>query len=751
MKRGKAYTLLIVILAVLFGLGYIAINGIGSDRQGSLSTIGLGLDLSGGVSITYAVVNEDATAEDVSDTVAKLQRRVEQYSTEATVYTSGENRITIEIPGVSDADEILQEIGQPGNLYFIKQKDPEGNDNYGDYTINNAGELIEVLKNKTIEDCIADGSVVLSGTDVVSAELGSQQDKFGAQQFVVSLRFTEEGTKKFAEATQYAFDNGESIGIYYDGVMVSTPNVNAAILDGQAIIEGNFTAESASQLATTIRIGGLKVQLEELRSNVVGARLGQDAIQTSLKAAIVGFAIVVLFMIVLYRVLGLAAGMALTAYVFLIIIFLDGLEITLTLPGIAGIILSIGMAVDANVLVFSRIREEITAGKTVQEAMKSGYHKALSAILDGNITTMIAALVLMLLTSGSIKGFAYTLALGICLSMVTALFITRVISAVLYGCGFQDEKYYGRAGERKLLPIIEKRKLSYIVAIVAICVGFAAMGINGASGKGALNLSLDFAGGTQTTVTFDKQYTLAELDNEIVPKLRDAAGISSMQSTVVRDANQVIFKSVTLSAEQRAAINDVLEADYGVTAENIETESISSTISSEMGRSAFIALIVALVLMLIYIRIRFRDIRFGLSSIAALSHDALLVLACYALTRIEVGSTFIAAVLTIIGYSINNTIVVFDRLRERLKLGASSKESTGELVDQGVTDTLSRSLFTSLTTFIMVLALYVFGVNDIRNFALPLMTGIACGTFSSVLLASPLWYDMKNRKKADKA
>lgn len=750
MKKGKAVLALILTIALLCGLGFIAFVGIGENKDGSLSSVDLGLDLSGGVSITYGIVNENPTSEQIEDTVEKIRRRVEVYSTEAVVYPSGslgDSRITVEIPGVSDADAILAELGQPGNLYFIREKDSAGNNNYGKYGIDSRGNLVQTLNDKTIEELMDDGSIVLEGTDVASAEAASSSNSYGQNVYVVRLTLTNDGAKKFAAATALAYEKGETIGIYYDGQIVSAPKVNAVISDGIAVIEGkDFTYEQVSSLATTIRIGGLSLQLEELRSNVVGAQLGQDAIATSIKAAILGFGLVVLFMLLMYRILGLSASLALSFYIFLEIILLDGLDITLTLPGIAGIILSVGMAVDANVLVFSRIKEEIADGKNVKEAIKSGYNKALSAIMDGNVTTMIAAIVLMLFGSGTIKGFAQTLALGICLSMITALFITRGISNTLYACGLKNEVLYGKAKGQKLLHIVEKRKISYGIAAVCIAIGVAAMVINGVGGKGAFNLSLDFAGGSSTAVTFDKAWTLQELDNEVVPKIRDAAGISSVQTQTVQGSNEVIFKTVTLDQDQRAAINDMLEKDYGIGSDHIETESISAVISTEMIRSAVLAMAIALAIMLVYIYIRFHDVRFGFSAILALCHDAMLVVTCYALTRIEVGSTFIAVVLTIIGYSINNTIVIFDRIREN-NSRLSSKDGLEGMVNSSVSSTLTRSLFTSLTTFIMVFALYVFGVTDIRNFALPMMVGMVCGTFSSIFIASPLWYDMKKGLK----
>jgi SecD/SecF fusion protein len=753
MKRLKYVVGLILTLALLVGIGYTAVYGLGADKSGSLSSINLGLDLAGGVSITYEAVGEQAPSkEDMSDTILKLQKRVEQYSTESQVYQEGSNRINIEIPGVSDANKILEDLGQPGNLYFIAQTDADGNENYtysSGYTTDADGNIVMdenpvfgYVLNGTLEELQANGSIVLSGTDVAVAQAGSQKDEYGAQEPVVSLEFTEAGAKAFAEATKKAYAAGETIGIYYDGEFISVPRVQAEITDGKAVITGMESFEAAENLASMIRIGGLKVQLNELRSNVVGAQLGSDAIRTSLIAAAVGFALIAIFMIVFFRLLGLSATLALAFYSGMIVFLLSAFEMTLTLPGIAGIILSIGMAVDANVLVFSRIKEEIASGKEVDLARKNGYNKALSSILDGNITTLIVAAVLWFMGTGSIKGFAETLILGIILSMFTALVVTRWITTLLYGIGLQSPALYGKAKPVKKFDFIGKRKLFYAISCGIVVIGIIFMAVNAGAGKGAFNYSLDFVGGTSTTVTFDKQYTLAELESSVAQDIKSAAGVSELQIQTVTGTNQVIFKTTTLSVPQREAIDQVLESNYGVSQDNIAAETISGAISKEMRADAIEALAFALVLMLIYIWIRFKDIKFGGAAIIALAHDALIVIVSYAITRLAVGSTFIAVVLTIIGYSINDTIVTFDRIRENLHL-ASAKKEVEDLVNNSVSQTITRSLFTSATTFFTVFALYIFGVADIKAFALPLMVGVISGTYSSIFVASPMWYDLK--------
>lgn len=649
---------------------------------------------------------------------------------------------------MTDANEILSELGQPGSLYFIKEKDSDGNPNYG---LDTSGHYVLA---KSMDELKEEGSVVLTGTDIKSAKSGSYQDSTtGANENVVQLSMTKEGTEKFAEATKAAKEAKETIAIYYDGELISVPSVNAEITDGQAIIEGNMSYEEAEQLASTIRIGGLSVELEEIRSNVVGAQLGEEAISTSLMAGAVGLAIVFVFMCVVYLLPGFASSLALVIYTGLILVLLNAFDITLTLPGIAGIILGIGMAVDANVIIFARVKEELTAGKSVKSALNAGFHKAMSAILDGNITTLIAAAVLWLKGSGTVKGFAQTLALGIVVSMFTALVITRMIVYAFYAVGIRNPKLYGRIKEERApIDFLGKRKIFFAVSVAVILIGFVFMGVNAGTGKGALNYSLEFKGGTSTNVTFDKAYTLKEIDETMIPDLEKVTDDPNIQVQTVANSNQVIFKTQTLDLEKREAFAKYMADEFGVEEKDITTENISSTVSSEMRVDAIIAVAIATVFMLLYIWLRFKDIRFATSAVVALIHDVLVVLAFYVIARISVGNTFIACMLTIVGYSINATIVIFDRIREEMKTKKRGEE-LDVLVNRCITRTLTRSIYTSLTTFVMVAVLFIIGVSSIKEFALPLMVGIICGAYSSVCITGALWYVMKTKigKKAEPA
>ncbi len=744
MKKSRGILSLILVAAVMVLIGVTTIHGLDEKGMGAAKNINLGLDLEGGVSITYQVKGETPSQEDMDDTVYKMQRRVEQYSTEAQAYQEGDNRVSIEIPGVEDANAILEELGQPGSLYFIKHYDSDGNENY------TAGTNGYVL-NKTIEELQGTDSIVLTGSEVKTATAGSSSNQTtGATEYGVSLTLTDEGTAAFAAATEEAYNNGnDTIAIYYDGALISVPKVNAIIENGQAEISGDgMTYEEADNIASTIRIGGLNLELEEISSKVVGAQLGEEAISTSLLAGAIGLALVCLFMIFVYLLPGLTASIALVFYTGLVLVLLNAFDITLTLPGIAGIILGIGMAVDANVIIFARVKEELSAGASVHAALKAGFHKAMSAILDGNITTLIAAAVLWFRGSGPVKGFAQTLALGIVVSMFTALVVTRLLIFAFYALGIRNPKVYGRVkAPRKPIDFIGKRKVFFIISLLLCVSGFVGMGINHARGIGAMNYSLDFAGGTATTVTFDKEYTLDEIDSQMIPDLEDITGDLNIQVQTVKGTNQVVFKTQTLDLDEREAFETYMQDEFGVT-EEITTENISSTVSSEMRTDAVVAVIIATICMLLYIWFRFKDIRFATSAVLALVHDVLVVFAFYVIARVSVGNTFIACMLTIVGYSINATIVIFDRIREELKAEGKAAENPAvlkEMVNRCITQTLTRSIYTSLTTFIMIAVLYVMGVSSIKEFALPLMVGVVCGAYSSVCITGALWFTMKTK------
>ncbi|MBO5485528.1 MAG: protein translocase subunit SecD [Eubacterium sp.] len=735
--KGFLQILLVVILIAAFG--FVAGKGIGSGQRGSAKNIRLGLDLRGGVSVTYQANKENPTEQEMSDTINKMQRRVQDLSTEAAVYKEGDNRITIDIPGVSNSAEILDKLGRAGSLQFIlyaNLKDKDGN----------AGQVKEgdvvTFDEKDVE---------LDGSTIAEAKATTQQSSTtGASQNVVQLKFNSKGVKKFATVT--GGHVGEQLAIVYDGKLVSAPNLQTEITDGECVIEGGFDEFSeAEELASTLRIGALPLELTNIHDNVVGATLGSEALKSSIMAGIIGLILIIIFMIVTYRLPGVASSIALIFYIGMMLLALNGLDVTLTLPGIAGIILSIGMAVDANCIIFTRIREELATGKTVSSAIKIGFSKALSAIVDGNVTTLIAALVLYLKGSGTVKGFAQTLAIGIILSMITALFITRLLMNAFVSLGLDNVKLYGVQKERKTLDIIGTWKKSVCIsgAVFLLCIG--GLIFNYATNNGnILNYSLDFVGGTSTSVSVGENTAITdELKEEAVAVVKEATQLNpEVSSSDDKGVKKITVRTTKLTEEQAATVRTKLAEKFGVDEGQVESETISESVSGEMKTNAVVATLIAAICMLIYIWIRFRNLQTGLSAVLALVHDVIVVFTVYVVARsfIQVGSTFIACMLTIVGYSINDTIVVFDRIRENKKK-ASGRTDLVTIINKSVTETLSRSVTTSLTTFIMVFVLAVFGVSSVRQFAIPLIVGVISGTYSSILVAAPLWYLLSGRGK----
>ncbi len=726
--KRKAVINLIIFFLLLAGGIYMAIAGVGQNESGKTANVPLGLDLQGGLSVTYEIQDEKPTSDEIKATVDKLQRRVDSYSSEGEVYQEGDDRITVEIPLNTekvDAHDVLDQLGQPGQLLFLDSEN---------YTI------WQQNQNNGTNDAY---EAVLTGSDIKNAQAGVD-DSGTVKDYVVQLQFTEEGAQKFATAT--AANIGKPIYIIYDGKVASAPTVQSAITDGNAVINKISNYDEAENLAATIKIGALPLELKQIQYNIVGAKLGQKAVSTSLIAGAIGFGLVCILMIILYRFPGFIASLALTGYVVLMLLILSIRHITLTLPGIAGIILSIGMAVDANVIIFTRIREEISAGSGVRAAVKAGFSKALSAILDGNITTLIATVVLMILGSGSIKGFAVTLMLGIVLSMFTALFVTKMLLNSFLELGVQNPKMYGKAKEPKIHGYVKNFKICGVASLIVIIAGLAFLGVNHSRIGKSLNYSLEFTGGTSTTATFaeDDVYTLERAESEVAPVIAETAGIDAgtIQIQTVEGNNQVIFKTSELTEEQSAKIDDLLKSQFKAT--EVDNQSISSTISGEMKKDAIVAIAVSSVLMLLYIAFRFSDVKFGVSAVLALVHDVLVVFAAYSIGTLSVGNTFIACMLTIVGYSINATIIIFDRIRENMRT-QDSKESLEELVNKSIGQTFTRTIYTSLTTFIMVFVLFVMGVTSLKEFTFTLMLGIVCGAYSSVCITGPLWYTMKKK------
>ena len=738
MNKSKSIVFFIISLAVVLFLGYLVMFGI-ADR-GSAANIKQGLDLEGGVSITYQVSedNGDWTQTQLDDTKVKLEKRVHQFSTEAAAYKEGSDRITVDIPGEKDADEVLKELGKPGSLYFCTKAESDPTE----AQIKNK-EYVQIQGDEVYNGYY---KIWLSGEEISDAKgQASSDQKSGATEYVVSLTFNDKGTKAFGDMTsQYV---GQQTYIIYDGKVISAPKVNEAITGGQAQIDGQKDLEEAEALASNIRIGALSLSLDEISHKVESAQLGSDALSKSIKAGLIGFVLIIIFLLLVYRIPGIAAGLALITYLELILLALNGFDLTLTLPGIAGIILNIGMAVDANVIIYARIREEIAAGKTVKSAIKIGFDKATSAIVDGNITTLIAALVLLWRGSGTVQGFAQTLAIGILVQLFTALVISRGFVWLLYYMGFQKPAFYGRERVKKTIKFVERRKILFAISIVTIAIGIGSIAYNAVKNKSAFEYSIEFKSGSSIAVQFDKDYSMDDFNYKIKPDLEKVLGTSDVQGQKDTRTGDFTIKTKKLEGEKMEEFRKLLVEKYNAkdSEDNFSNTMISSTVSEEMRRDAVIATIIATICMLIYIWVRFKNVHFALAAVIALIHDVLIVVGFYALSRVTVGTTFIACLLTIVGYSINSTIVIFDRIRENRSI-MKREDTIIDVIDRSITQTLTRSIYSNLTTFIMVFMIFVMGVSSIKEFTLPLMVGIVCGAYSSVCITGALWYVMKGRK-----
>jgi len=728
MKLNSKLVFALVILGTI-GLYALLAFGIGQNGIMGIANIRQGLDLMGGVSILYEVEPDhpNPSTEDMNAANEMLRGRLDRRGyTEATSVIEGNRQIRVEIPGVDDPAAAVAEIGQMAQLTF---RDTEGN-------------------------------ILLTGSDVSNARSELvQQQQGGPVERLVSLEFTSQGTALFADATR---DNiGRQIFIYMDDIQISAPVVQNVITAGTATITGNFDRESADLLASQIRAGSLPFRLDVASESLIGARLGAEALRTSIIAGIIGLALVLIFMALVYRTMGLCANLALIIYVALVLLMLSGLTITLSLPGIAGIILSIGMAVDANIVIFERIREEVVAGKTLRGAIRTGYKRAWPAIIDSNVTTLIAGGVLFWLGTGPIMGFAQMLIIGILVSMFTCLFVTRLITTCLIDMGIVKSTHIlprqkedselavektswwslFKAEKPETQPIVEKRKIYFMFSAGIIALGLFFMIFNSVRGDGWFNLDVEFSGGTSFFVEIGQPFENTDIEDIV----RNVTGIAAPQVQQVINEDAVMIRLAELTIEDRTALMDAIAARYNIGLEAFSYTDVSPAVSDAMRRSAIMAMGLATLGMLLYISIRFRDFRKGGSAVLAQIHDALVVLCLYAILRIPLNYAFIAVMLTTLGYSINATIIIFDRVREnRVR---TPKAGPAELINSSVTQTLRRTIISTFTSFLAVLMLYIIGVASIRDFTLPIMVGLLFGAYSSVFLSGSMWYMMLRGKK----
>ncbi|MGK0469412.1 MAG: SecD/SecF fusion protein [Clostridium sp.] len=700
MNKGKSTILFLVSVFVVGLLAFSGFNGlkIGDYRfKPFTETITKGLDLQGGISVLEEIQGEKVSDSDMSRTIELITMRTNKMGvSETVVVQEGSNRIRIEIPGKFDQKQVLDTVAKSGVLKFVGP----------------------------------DKVTILTGTEVKDASTSINQNN----QPVINLELNEAGKKKFAAATKKFL--GQPITIFMDGVELTSPTVNDVITSGKAEISGKYTLDEATRQAQIIKSGALPVTLKAVSVKTVGATLGKNALPLSLKAGAVGILFILLFMLLYYRAPGIIADISLVLYVVLVLGTFSAINVTLTLAGIAAFLLTVGMAVDANVLIFERIKEELRTGKSIKSAVNSGFHKALSSILDSNITTVIAAIVLYTVGTGAVKGFALTLMIGITLSVFTAFTSTKYLLKLAVGMKLLSKpSHFGvkrePAKSLKTFKIIEKTKIWFAISLLIIVIGMGAMAKNG------LNLGIDFKGGTKLDISMNQEFTKADVD-KIIDKRAKGEYTSK---TVDKGKDFEVIVSDALSANEIATLQNEIKDVYK--SSEFSQNYIGGSVGTELKSKALIGLIAATICMLIYIGIRF-EFKFGLAAVTALVHDILITLGVYAIFSIPVNSPFIAAILTIVGYSINDTIVVFDRVRENQK--NMRKSSLEDVTNTSITQTLARSINTVTTTLFTIMAVFVF-VPAIRELSGPLIIGILVGCYSSIFIASPTWVLLKKRSK----
>ena len=688
--------------------------------------IRLGLDLVGGSRIVYEAEIPDgynqANLADDMNSVQKVirQRLTDKGFTEATVTLTGDNRVTVEIPQITNPEEAVQTLGTTAQLTFVD----------------------------------ADGKEWLTGSDIKKATYGYGRPTGNEVTDVhyVQVQFTSEGQKKFAEATgniAARTDGTNIMAIVMDNQVISSPSVSSQIDSDSCVISGSFTRDSASELADLINAGQIPFSLKQVELRSVGPQLGADAMRTSLIAGAIGIVLVMLFMLIVYRIPGLVASIALCFYMVLEALIFSLVRVNLSLPGIAGIILSIGMAVDANVIIFERVKEELKNGKTVKSAIDSGFKRAFTAILDSNITTLIACAVLFFLGTGTIVGFATTLGIGVIVSMFTALTVTHFLLNRMVDFRIRNPKAYGlrdREAGKQRFAILKNFKIFGGISALLVVTGLVAL-ILLPFGKNLFNLSIDFAGGTEMEFNMHTEVT-QDVQTEVSGLFKDATGVDASSVTSSGDGNEdVLIRSTSITSEQRAAVIDKMLEKYSLADTDIlNNNDVSASVGSDLQRSAVICSVLAIVLMMLYITFRF-EMTSGMAAVCCLMHDLLIMLSVYVWLQIPLDSNFIAAALTILGYSINASIIVFDRVRENLR--TARREDFASVAERSVWQTMGRTINTTLTTLFTIGMVFILGVPSLKQFTLPLIVGILAGGWSSVLLSCSLWnvFRKKFRKK----
>ncbi|MGD9571027.1 MAG: protein translocase subunit SecD [Thermoleophilia bacterium] len=597
----------------------------------------------------------------------------------------------------------------------------------------------------------------LRGADVTEASSILQTGGLGGRDRVVQLQFTDEGREKFADITRELAQDGalkgelQRFAIILDGRIVSNPTIDYERLptgiDGRngAVIEGDFSEDEADTLATQINSGALPIQLEVISQKTVGATLGKESLREGLIAGIAGLVLVIIFLIAYYRFLGVIAALALLVYALLLWAVVVLVPITLTLPGIAGIILTIGVASDANVVIFERVREEARGGKSPRAAILAGYKKGISAIIDANVVTFATAVILFLFATSGVKGFAFTLGVGVLLSLFTAVVATRAAFNALAETRFlRDDRYMGlnQREVRWKMDFVGKWKLWMAISFVPLAIGAVYIGING------LNLGLDFESGTRITTSFENQPTEGEVRDVFAELGYPDAKIQTTSETI--DGQEVLgfqMQTETLTVDERIELQRALDSEFGINEDTLQVDVVGPTFGEQIIRNAIWAILLSFAVIIAYLTIRF-EYKLALPALLSVIHDVWLSIAIYSVTGREVTSATVAALLTILGYSLYDVVIVFDRIRENVPI--LRKNTYREVVNISLHEVLTRTVITQITTLVPILCLYFFGGDTLKDFAFALLVGILSGGLSSIAIAAPLAALWKEREPENK-
>ena len=693
--------------------------------------INLGLDLQGGMHIVLRVdtdkIADKKAKEGATERALEIIRnRIDQFGVlEPSIQRQGKDRIIVQLPGVTDRDRALELIGKTAHLEFKLVSDDidalkkaiDGEETEG-YELKSLDKESVLLKKETS----------LTGDTIVDATVEFSQKTFGEP--YVSLTLNSAGAKIFAAVT------GENVNrrlaIVLDGNVQSAPVIRERIPSGKAQISGGFSVDEANDLAIVLRAGALPAPIEILEERTIGPTLGRDSVERGLKAIMIGGVCVFVFMALYYLLTGLIADFALLLNLVIITGVLSYFHATLTLPGIAGLLLTIGMSVDANVLIFERIREETRLGKTIRGAIKSGYSKAFLTILDSNVTTLITALILFQFGTGPVRGFATTLSIGILSSMFTALIVTRMIMDLLTANGVVKKFPMLQLVKQPSINFIGKRKLAYIISLVVIVSGIVSFAV-----KGGANFGIDFTGGALQQFKFKHPVSAEDVRGPL-----SEIGFGNALIQRFGGGKEVIIRTEKDISD--SVISKFKESFKTGDYELVRVEKVGPAIGEDLRRKALLAFFYSMIGICIYISLRF-EFRFAVAAIVALLHDVLVSVGAMSLTGRQLSLPVIAALLTIVGYSINDTIVIFDRIREDRRLMRKADYKT--IINTSINQTLSRTLLTSLTTLLVVAALYFLGGEVINDFAFVLMVGIIAGTYSSVFVASPILIDWPGSRR----